>query len=88
MAQRFMMSFRYCIWLSFRYFWSTGWPSSPGGSDDKEFGLQCGRPGFDSWVGKIPWRRKWQATPGFLPGKIPWAEEPGSLQPMEFPKEI
>ena len=20
--------------------------------------LQCGRPGFDSWVGKIPWRRK------------------------------
>ena len=24
---------------------------------------------FDSWVGKIPWRRKWQATPVFLPGK-------------------
>ena len=21
------------------------------------------------WVGKIPWRRKWQPTPGFLPGK-------------------
>ena len=20
--------------------------------------LQCGRPGFDPWVGKIPWRRK------------------------------
>ena len=29
--------------------------------------LQCGRPGFDSWVGKIPWRSKWQATPLFLP---------------------
>ena len=26
--------------------------------------LQCGRPGFNSWVGKIPWRRKWQPTPG------------------------
>ena len=26
-----------------------------------------GRPGFDSWVGKIPWRRKWQSTPGLLP---------------------
>ena len=36
-----------------------------------------------SWVRKIPWRRKWQPTPGFLPGKshgqrslavyIPWA---------------
>ena len=21
--------------------------------------LQCGRPGFDPWVGKIPWRRAW-----------------------------
>ena len=27
------------------------------------------RPGFDPWVGKIPWRRKWQPTPIFLPGK-------------------
>ena len=24
---------------------------------------------FDSWVEKIPWRRKWQPTPIFLPGK-------------------
>ena len=31
--------------------------------------LQSGRPGFDSWVGKIPWRRKWQSTPALLPGK-------------------
>ena len=38
----------------------------PGGSD----GLQCGRPGFDPWVGKIPWRRKWQPTPVLLPGKF------------------
>ena len=28
------------------------------------------RPGFDFWVGKIPWRRKWQPTPVFLPGKF------------------
>ena len=27
------------------------------------------RPGFDPWVGKIPWRRKWQPTPIFLTGK-------------------
>ena len=26
--------------------------------------------GFDPWVGKIPWRRKWQPTPVFLPGKF------------------
>ena len=31
--------------------------------------LQCRRPGFDPWVGKIPWRREWQPTPVFLPGE-------------------
>ena len=31
--------------------------------------LQCRRPGFDPWVGKIPWRRKQQLTPVFLPGE-------------------
>ena len=31
--------------------------------------LQGGRPGFNPWVGKIPWRRKWQPTPVFLPGE-------------------
>ena len=25
--------------------------------------------GFDPWVGEIPWRRKWQPTPVFLPRK-------------------
>ena len=25
---------------------------------------------FNPWVGKIPWRRKWQPTPVFLPGKF------------------
>ena len=31
--------------------------------------LQCGRPMFDPWVGKIPWRRKWRPTPVILPGE-------------------
>ena len=31
--------------------------------------LQCMRPGFYHWVGKILWRRKWQPTPVFLPGE-------------------
>ena len=30
---------------------------------------RCRRPWFDPWLGKIPWRRKWQPTPVFLPGK-------------------
>ena len=32
--------------------------------------LQCRRPGFNPWVGKIHWRRKWQSSPVFLPGKF------------------
>ena len=27
------------------------------------------RRGFDPWVGKIPWSRKWQPTRVFLPGE-------------------
>ena len=27
---------------------------------------RCRRLGFHPWVGKIPWRRKWQPTPEFL----------------------
>ena len=32
--------------------------------------LAMRRPGFDPWVGKIPWRREWQPIPGFLPGEF------------------
>ena len=35
---------------------------------------------IDPWVRKIPWRRKWQPTPGILAWEIPWIEEPGRLQ--------
>ena len=42
--------------------------------------LQCGRPGFDSWVGKIPWRREGLPTPVFWPGEFhglysPWCHK-------------
>ena len=39
-------------------------------------------PGFDPWVGKIPWKRAGQPTPVFLPGESPWTEEFGRLQSM------
>ena len=45
----------------------------PGGTSGKECDCQCRRCkrcGFDLWVGKIPWRREWQLTPEFLPGKF------------------
>ena len=31
--------------------------------------LQCRRPGFNPWIGKIPWRREWLPTSLFLPGE-------------------
>ena len=48
---------------------------------------------MDSWVRKIPWRRKWQPTPVFLPGKShdqrslagysPWGhKEPEMTEPL------
>ena len=43
-----------------------------GGTGGKESTGQCRRKKrceFGPWVGKIPWRRKWQPTPVFLPGK-------------------
>ena len=49
----------------------------------KEPACQWRRHWFDPWIGKIPWSRKWQPTPFFLPGKIPWTEKPGRLQSME-----
>ena len=39
----------------------------------KESACQCKRHKrcvFDPWVSKIPWRRKWQPTPVFFPGKF------------------
>jgi len=43
----------------------------PGGSDGKKkSACNAGVPGFNSWVRKTPWRRKWLLTPVFLPGEF------------------
>ena len=37
----------------------------PGGASGKQSACQCRRlkrSGFSPWVGKIPWRKKWQPT--------------------------
>ena len=39
----------------------------PCGSVGKKTCLQCRTPGFDPWVGKIPWRRERLSTPVFWP---------------------
>ena len=40
------------------------------GSAGKRNCLQCGRPGFERWVGKIPWRRERLPTPIFWLGEF------------------
>ena len=35
----------------------------------EESPCQCWRHRFDPWIGKIPWRRKWQSNPIFLHGE-------------------
>ena len=49
-----------------RCLWSSQWLSG------KESTWQCRRHrrfGFDPWVRKMHWRKKWQPIPEFLPGK-------------------
>ena len=46
-----------------------GWPSGASGKESAHQCRWCKRQGFNPLVGKIPWRRKWQPTPVFLPGK-------------------
>ena len=43
---------------------------------------QWRRCGFNPWSRKIPWRRKWQPTPLFLPGKSHEQRSLGGLQSM------
>ena len=52
----------------------------------KESTCQCRRYEFNPWARKIPWRRKGQPTPLFLPRKIPWTQEYNGLQSMRSNK--
>ena len=55
----------------------------PGGSDGKESTCSVGDLGLILELGSLlSWRRAWQTTPVFLPGKSPWTEESGELQSM------
>ena len=54
------------LWGVFLY------PSFPCGSAGIESALQCRRPEFNPWVGKIPWRRERLPTPAW---RIPWTAQ-------------
>ena len=55
----------------FRWYqrWSKVFPRGASGKEPTCQSRRHWRQGFDSWFGKIPWRRGWQPPPVFLPGK-------------------
>ena len=55
------------LWANFLPSLSSLW-GFPGGASGKESTYQSRWCGFNPWVQKMPWRRKWQPTPVFLPG--------------------
>ena len=50
----------------------------PSDASGKEPTCQGRKDKFDAWIGKIPWRRKWQPTP-VSAWIIPWTEKPSGL---------
>ena len=50
--------------------------------------LQCGRPGFDPRVGKIPWRRGRLPTPVFWPGEFHGLYSPRDLQESDTTERL
>ena len=62
------------FFLTFYFILESSWLTELlGSSAGKESTCQCRRCkrcGFNPWVRMIPWRRKWQPTPVFLPGKF------------------
>ena len=70
---------RKTLYLEAGFLWLLRWLSG------KESACHCRRRGFDPWVRKISWSRKWQPALVFLPGKFhgqrnlmgysPWARK-------------
>ena len=50
--------------------------------------LQCGRPGFHPWVGKIPWRRERLPTPVFWPGEFHGLYSPWGQKELDTPEQL
>ena len=53
----------------------------PGGSAGKE--STC-KPGFNPWVGKIPWRREQLPTPVFWPGEFHGLHSPWDCKELDI----
>ena len=61
--------FTYGFWSKKKFWRTVRAPGLPWWLSSERICPQCRGPGFDPCVGQIPWRRTWQPTPAFLPGK-------------------
>ena len=64
----------------------------PCGSAGKESARNAGdlglRPGFDPWVGKIPWRRQRLPTPVFWPGEFHGLYRPWGCKESDMTEQL
>ena len=80
--QRFWLQKAGLLWPAGHIHNNRDFPSGSAGNEPVCQCRRCKKRRFNPWVGKIPWSRKRQATPVFLPGKshgrrslvgcIPW----------------
>ena len=56
-------------WVAYPFSSEPSWPRNQTGVSWIAGG-KCGRPGFDPWIGKIPWLRERLPTPVFWPGEF------------------
>ena len=45
-------------------------------------------PGFDPWVGKIPWRREWLPSPVFWPGEFRGLHSPWGHKQLDMTEQL
>ena len=62
-----------------------GFPGGSGVKNPPANAGDSGDAGLIPGVKKLPWRRKWQPTPVFLPEESHDREDPGGLQPWGHP---
>ena len=58
------------------------------GSAGKKILLQCRRPRFDPWVGKIPWGRDRLPTPVFWPGEFYGLYNPWGCKELDMTEKL
>ena len=68
-------------WLATGYIWLCGFPGGSGVTNPSANVRDARGAKSNPWEGKIPWRRHWQPTPVFLPGRSHGQRDLGDYSP-------